>query len=362
MSKVYFFSYKKRSTPLIGIEQLINKSGFIDMIPENGDVALKLHMGELGNIRYIRPVLVRTVVDIVKSKGSRPFLTDTVVNYPSQRDLKEKYLCTAAMNGFSEFTTNCPVIITDDSDKLLTIPIKKHINGCKLIEIRVPMRLIETDCLIVLSHFKGHDLTGFGGALKNIAMGCVSTETKRAQHSVNMPEYQNDRECNGCGTCVELCPSHAIKLSDGKPFRTDAECISCATCYFVCPSHCWEWPVGSKELLQIYMAHVTYTLLNEYKGKTVYINFIQDVVPHCDCAAPSGIPVVQDVGIVLSMDPVAVDKASFDLVDQSPIIPESTRVNPPDILGKIHNTNSQVQLKTAQRLGLGSIKYDLITV
>jgi len=193
-------------------------------------------------------------------------------------------------------------------------------------------------------------------------MGCVSTETKRAQHRVNMPIFAEERECNGCGKCSDACPPDAITLVDGKPRRVDAECTYCGTCYFKCPSHCWIWPPGSKEKLQVYLGHAASAVFSRFKGKVVFVNFIQDVVPYCDCAAPSGNPVVQDVGITLSLDPVAIDKASLDLVDKSPIIPGATSAKPPDILGKMHHTSSLVQLETAEKLGAGSTKYKLVSV
>jgi uncharacterized Fe-S center protein len=362
MSQVFFFNYKDNKNPLTGIQKLFDRSGFLSMIPEGESVAIKLHMGELGNIRYIRPVFVRKVVDIIKGRGGKPFLFDTVTNYPGARESKKKYLDTAAQNGFVEASVNAPVMITDDKDELTTIPIKERTDGCKLKEIKAPSLLLKSSCLIVLSHVKGHELTGFGGALKNLGMGCVSTETKRAQHLVNMPIFAEERECNGCGKCADACPPDAITLVDEKPKRAEAECIYCGTCFFCCPSHCWIWPPGSKEKLQVYLGHVASTLLAEYKGEIAFLNFIQDVVPYCDCAAPSGNPVVQDVGMAFSFDPVAIDKASLDLVDNSPIIPGATSAKPPDILGKMHHTNSLVQLETAEKLGVGSLKYKLVPV
>jgi len=362
MSQVFFFNYKDNKNPLTGIQKLFDRSGFLSMIPEGESVAIKLHMGELGNIRYIRPVFVRKVVDIIKGKGGKPFLFDTVTNYPGARESKKKYLDTAAQNGFVEASVNAPVMITDDKDELTTIPIKERTDGCKLKEIKAPSLLLKSPCLVVLSHLKGHELTGFGGAVKNLGMGCVSTETKRAQHHMNMPIYAEERECNACGKCADNCPTDAITMVDEKPKRAEAECIYCGTCFFCCPSHCWIWPPGSKEKLQVYLGHVASTLLAEYKGKIAFLNFIQDIVPYCDCAAPSGNPVVQDVGIALSFDPVAVDKASLDLIDRSPLIPGSTSVKPPDILGKMHHTNSLVQLETAEKLGVGTLKYTLVSV
>lgn len=361
MSQVLFFDYSKGRNPLGGVHALLDKSGFVEMIPNGGSVAIKLHMGELGNIRYIRPVFVREIVDIVRDRGGRPFLFETVASYPGERDTKQKYLNTAVKNGFAEATVGAPVVITDDEDKQEIIPISNRINDCELEQAKVPSLLLESPCILVVSHVKGHDLTGFGGALKNVGMGCVSSETKRAQHFVNMPQFNNS-DCDGCGKCIESCPTDAIKLVNETVEREVSECISCGTCLFRCPLHCWVWPAGSKEKLQVYMAHVASAVLSEYKGRIGFVNFVQDVVPHCDCAAPSGQPVVQDVGIVFSFDPVAVDKASLDLVDRAPIIPGSTSVTPPDVLGKMHQTDSLVQLVTAEKLGVGTLKYEMVAI
>jgi uncharacterized Fe-S center protein len=362
MSQVLFFSYKGVHDALTGLKRLFDKSGFAGMVPKGEPVAMKLHMGELGNIRHLRPVLARKVVDIIRDKGGKPFLIDTIANYPGSRESKKKYLDTAARNGFVQASVNAPVVIADDADELQTIPIMNPIDGCELKEIKVSSLLLKPSLLVVLSHVKGHELTGFGGALKNLGMGCVSTSTKRAEHRVNMPIFAEERECNACGKCADACPPDAITLVDGKPRRAVAECIYCGTCYFKCPSHCWIWPPGSKEKLQVYLGHAASAVHSRFKGKVVFVNFIQDVVPYCDCAAPSGNPVVQDVGIALSLDPVAIDKASLDLIDQSPIIPGATSAKPPDILGKMHHTNSLVQLETAEKLGVGRLEYKLVPV
>ncbi len=362
MGQVFFFSYKEEENVLSGLKRLFERSGSAAMIPRGESVAIKLHMGELGNIRHMRPVFVRKVVDIIIKRGGKPFLFDTVANYPGGRESKEKSLDTAARNGFVEASVNAPVVIADDADDSQTIHIKNLIEGCEMKEIKVPSLLLKPPFLVVLSHVKGHELTGFGGALKNLGMGCVSTETKRAQHRVNMPIFAEERECDGCGKCVDACPPKVIKLENKKPRRAPAECTYCGTCYFKCPSHCWIWPPGSREKLQVYLGHAASAVLSGYKGKVVFVNFIQDIVPYCDCAAPSGNPVVQDVGIALSSDPVAIDKASLDLIDKSPIIPGATSARPPDILGKMHHTNSLIQLETAEKLGVGTLKYKLVPV
>lgn len=361
-SPVYFHSYAKGDNPLDGLASLLARPSFQEIIPKDRSVPVKLHMGELGNIRYIRPVFVCKVIDIVKSFGGKPFLFDTVAAYPGERGTKEKYLSTAAMNGFVEATVGAPIVIADENDEQQTLTVKKRIDGCHLTEIKVPAFIMKSACLLVLSHVKGHELTGFGGAIKNMGMGCVSTQTKQAQHTVNMPIFNEESTCTECCKCIDACPTNAIKLVNGKPERTVVECTFCSTCYFKCPSHCWVWPPGAKEKIQVCLGHTASTLVSQYRGKTAFLNFIQDITPDCDCAAPSGQPVVQDVGIVFSFDPVAVDKASLDLIDQSPIIPRKRPLEPPDILGRMHHTNSLIQLKTAEKLGIGTLNYELVPV
>ncbi len=362
MSQVFFFSYSSSRTPLKGLNALFSKAGFQSVVPAGGSAAVKLHMGELGNIRYLRPVLVRHVVDLVSQQGGKPFLFDTTVNYPSSRETRKDYLDTATRNGFAEATMNAPVVIADDDDEMAVVPISQRIDGTNLIEIETPRMLLDCALVVMLTHAKSHDLSGFGGAVKNLAMGCVSKNGKRAQHSVNMPVLREDRECDACGKCAEACPTGAIQMVEGVPVRDDAQCTYCSTCMFACPSHCWVWPPDAKERAQVNMAHAAAGVVSACKGGLIYINFIQDVAPHCDCAAPSGNPLVQDVGIAASFDPVALDSASLDLIDRAPVVSGALSASPPDILGKLHGTDSTIQLRTAEKLGLGEMKYELTTV
>lgn len=362
MSKVFFFDYSKEGSILSGMKSLCRESAILEMIPKDGSVAIKLHMGELGNTTYIRPVFVRRVVDLTKQTGGKPFVTDTTALYPGGRGTASKYLSTAAFNGFVEGSLAAPVVIADgDGYDGIPVPLKSTINGCELKEVEVATKIHEASFLLVLSHVKGHMLSGFGGAIKNLAMGCVTKKSKSEQHKANPPLLEESK-CDGCGACIKVCPAEAITLQDGKSKFNLEKCIYCSTCLFECPSGALFWDKSNKEQFQIYLAHAASAVFHKFEGRIGFINFIQDVTPQCDCAAPAGKAVIPDVGVLASLDPVAIDKASLDLIDQSPTILSPTPPTPPDILGKLHNIDSLGQLKIAQRLGLGSLDYDLITL
>jgi len=362
MSKVFFFDYAKEESVLSGIKNLCEQSAILEMIPKDGSVAVKLHMGELGNITYIRPVFVRRVVDIVKQAGGIPFITDTTALYPGGRGTESKYLSTAASNGFVKESIGAPVVIADrDGHDGISVPLKSTVDGCELKDVEIATRIYESSFLLVLSHVKGHMLSGFGGAIKNLAMGCVTKKSKSEQHRKN-PPLLDDSKCDGCGACIKICPVDAITIEDGKAKRDSEKCIYCSTCLFECPSKAIFWETYSKELFQKYLAHAAYAVLHKFEGRIGFINFVQDITPYCDCAAPAGKPVVPDIGILASLDPVAIDKASMDLIDQSPTILSSRHLTPPDILGKMHNLDSLVTLKVAQRLGMGKLDYEMVTI
>lgn len=361
MSTVYLFRYGFAKHPLNGLSRILERAELRQRIKGNSKVAIKLHMGELGNIRYIRPVFARKVVDLIKSYGGRPFLFDTICNYPGERSTKQKYLHAAECNGFVKDSVNAPIIITDDEDKLVHVKIAKRLDGCDLKEAVIPEILLGASFTIVLSHVKGHELTGFGGAVKNLAMGCVSNITKRAQHRVNLPVMKAPDACNGCGTCAEECVSEAIEIIDGKARRVKDECINCGSCYFVCSNNAWQLPDGAKEKLQTYLAHAASAVYTATKKNMLFVNFVQDVVSGCDCMAGSGEPIVQDIGILCSFDPVSIDKASLDLIDRAPAVAGcvSAEKNRMSIL---HGTDCNIQLKVAHELGMGSMDYKLIEV
>jgi hypothetical protein len=362
MSEVFFFDYSKGKNTLSGMESLCRESGILELIPKGGSVAVKLHMGELGNTTYIRPVFVRRVVDLIRKAGGKPFVTDTTALYPGGRNTQSKYLSTAAFNGFVKESVGAPVVIADgDGYEGVSVTVENVVKGCQLKEVKIATKIYQADFLLLLSHVKGHMITGFGGAVKNLGMGCVTKEAKREQHRMN-PPLLDESKCNGCEVCIKVCPSEAVTMQEGKAKRDVEKCIHCSTCLFVCPSDALFWERSNKEQFQVYLAHAASAVMDRFKGKLGFINFVQDVTPQCDCAAPAGNAIVPDIGILASLDPVAVDKASLDLIDQAPILLTPTPLTPPDRMGKLHQVDSLVQLAVAQKLELGSLDYQLITL
>lgn len=359
MSEVFFFDYSKGKNVLTGLGRLCSEAAVLRNVPRGGAVAVKLHMGELGNTSYIRPVFVRRLVDLAKKAGGKPFVTDTVALYPGGRDTERKYLSTAAFNGYVEESVKAPIVIADgDGNDGISVPLKDTSAGCELREAKIATRIYEADWLLVLSHVKGHMITGFGGALKNLGMGCVTKDTKRAQHMVNPPLF-DESKCDACEACIKICPSEALIMEGGKPVRDSDKCVYCSACLFACESGAFFWERGNKEQFQVYLAHAASAVMHKFKGRIGFINFIQDVTPCCDCAAPAGKALVLDIGILASLDPVAIDKASLDLIDKAPAIDGSDVVRAPDRMGRLHNVDSLVQLKAAEELGLGSMGYHL---
>jgi uncharacterized Fe-S center protein len=362
MPKVSFLDYSKEADVLSGIERLCAESGILKAVTRGDAAAVKLHMGERGNVTYIRPAFVRKVVDLVKKRNGRPFVTDTVSLYPGGRDTRRKYLSTAACNGFVPESMGAPVVIADgDGDEGQAVPVAKAVDGCTLRDVEVAAAIHRADVLLALSHVKGHMITGFGGAVKNLGMGCVTKRSKRGQHLVN-PPLLNESRCDGCAGCLKACPADALAMHGGRPRRDPERCIYCSTCLFACGRGALSWERKNKERFQVYLAHAAVAAVSGFGPKIGFINFIQDVTPHCDCAAPAGRALFPDIGILASIDPVAVDKASLDLMDRARLWRAPRRISGPDKLGQWHRVDSLVQLRVASELGLGSLEYDLVAI
>jgi len=357
-SEVFFFPYDRGRAFLKGLRTLFAKVAHA--VSAGDSVAVKVHMGEYGGSAYLQPPVVRRVCDLVKEAGGKPFVTDTTTLYPVGRFTASQYLATAARNGFTEESVGAPVVIADGEQgydgEWSAIPM--HVSGCYLDRIKIASKIFDADSMIVVSHLKGHELAGFGGSIKNVAMGCVTKDSKGAQHRANRAIIDISR-CNGCGQCVEGCPFKALSIVEEKVVRDEEKCLDCSHCLYLCPEDVYSLPPGAKERFQVFLAHAAAGVLGRFQSKVAFINFVQDVTRLCDCVSPSGFPVVPDIGILASMDVVAVDKASLDLIAQSKPLGKFAAISSPDILGKINGTDSLIQVRTAHELGLGDMTYEL---
>jgi uncharacterized Fe-S center protein len=355
-SEVFFFPYDEGRAFLRGLRTLFSKVA--NVVSTGDSVAVKVHMGEYGGSAYLRPPIVHRVCDLIKEAGGKPFVTDTTTLYPAGRFTASQYLATAAFNGFTEESLRAPVIIADGEQGYdgEWVDIPRQVSDCSLDKIKIAREIFDADSMVVLSHLKGHELSGFGGSIKNVAMGCVTKESKAAQHRVNRGVIDLSK-CTGCGQCVEACAFKVLSLLKEKIVRDEEKCMSCNNCLYLCPEKVFSLPPQAKERFQVYLAHAAAGVLSRFHSKVAFINFIQDVTPLCDCATPSGLPVVSDIGILASTDVVAIDKASLDLIAQSKPVGEFANVSSPDILGKINGTDSLIQVKAAQELDLGNMAY-----
>ncbi len=357
-SQVFFFPYGGNRSFLGGLRTLFTTIAHV--VAPGDAVAVKVHMGEYGCSTYLRPALVRRACDLIKDVGGKPFVTDTTTLYAARRFTATQYLATAAFNGFTRESLEAPVVIADGEEGYdgEWVDIPKQAYDCPLNRIKVAKEILNADSMIVLSHLKGHELSGFGGSIKNVAMGCVTKESKAGQHRANRAELDISK-CSGCGECVDGCPFKALSIVDEKAVRDDEKCTGCNHCLSLCPEQAFYLPPGVKEKFQAYLAHSAAAVLSRFRDKVAFINFVQDITPDCDCAPPSGLPVVSDIGILASMDVVAIDKASLDLVAEAKPAEKYRHVRSPDILGAINGTDSLIQIRVAQELGLGQMAYQL---
>jgi uncharacterized Fe-S center protein len=357
-NEVFLFPYDRGRAFLKGLRTLLAEVGGV--VSAGDSVAVKVHMGEYGGSAYLHPPIVRRACDLIKEAGGKPFVTDTTTLYPLGRFTASQYLATAARNGFTEESVGAPVVIADGEQgydgEWAAIP--RQVSGCTLDRIKIARRIFDADSMVVLSHLKGHELAGFGGSIKNVAMGCVTKDSKGAQHRANRAVIDISK-CNGCGQCVEGCSFKALSLVEEKVARDEEKCLDCSHCVYLCPEGVYSLPPGAKERFQVFLAHAAAGVLGRFQSKVAFINFVQDVTRLCDCVAPSGFPVVPDIGILASLDAVAVDKASLDLIAQSRPLGRFADIRSADILGKINGTDSLVQIRTAHELGLGNMAYQL---
>ena len=373
VSKVYFTDFRCRPDegPADKLKRLIKTAG-IDQIDMNGKfVAIKMHFGELGNMSFLRPNYAKAVADTVKSLGGKPFLTDCNTLYPGSRKNALEHLYCAWENGFTPLSAGCPVIIgdglkgTDD----IAVPVE---GGEYVKEAKIGHAVMDADVFISLTHFKGHEMTGFGGTIKNIGMGCGSRAGKKDQHCNGKPIIDPEK-CRGCRRCLKECANDGLHFDEktGKMTLKEENCVGCGRCIGACNFDAIDFAQDAavKEL-NCRMAEYTKAVVDGRPN--FHISVVCDISPTCDCHAGNDVPILPDIGIFASFDPLALDQACVDAcLKQDPmpntqLTEEMAKEGFCDHHDHFDNANPNTEYKTClahgEKIGLGSRSYEVVTV
>lgn len=363
LSKVYFTSLRTRTNDNLQqkLARLLKRAGIAEIDFQKKYVAIKIHFGEPGNLSYLRPNYAKTVVDVVKELGGKPFLTDCNTLYVGGRKNALDHIESAYLNGFSPFSTGCHILIGDGlkgTDEALV-----SVDGGEYIkEAKIGQAIMDADIFISLTHFKGHEATGFGGALKNIGMGCGSRAGKMEMHSAGKP-YVSQENCISCKMCTKVCAHDAISFVESKASINHNKCVGCGRCIGVCPQDTiLAASDESNDILNKKIAEYSKAVLHDRPN--FHINLVIDVSPYCDCHAENDAAIVPDVGMFASFDPVALDIACADAVNRQPIIEDSILSEctnkGQDYFGTIFpETDWTVCIDHAVKIGLGNKEYEL---
>ena len=368
-SQVYFTDFRARPgyNLLQKLEKLIKKAGIEKIDFENKYVAIKIHFGEPGNLAYLRPNYAKVVADVVKKLGGKPFLTDCNTLYVGARKNALDHIDAAYLNGFTPFSTGCNVIIADGlkgTDESYVEINQEYVKTAK-----IGRAIMDADIVISLNHFKGHEGTGFGGAIKNIGMGCGSRAGKMEMHSSGKPEVIYEK-CKKCKQCIKICAHGAISYDEnGKAQIDHNKCVGCGRCIGICNFDAIKSPNDeAADILNKKMAEYAYAVVKD--KPQFHISLICDVSPNCDCHAENDAPIVPNIGMLASFDMVALDKACADLVNKQEAFQNSAlgeniekhveghdnfHINHPD-------TNWESQIEHGVKIGLGKEDYELVII
>lgn len=368
-AKVYFADFRApswRETLPQKLARLMMTAGFGDIDMDGKYVAIKMHFGEPGNLAYLRPNWARTVADLIKSQGGKPYLTDCNTLYVGGRKNALDHIESAYVNGFSPFSTGCHILIGDGlkgTDEVL-VPVE---GGEYVKEAKIGRAMMDADVFVSLTHFKGHEQAGMGGTLKNIGMGCGSRAGKMEMHSSGKPFVKQNR-CIGCGACAKICAHDGPHIVDGKASIDQDKCVGCGRCLGVCPKDAVCAAIDeAPAILNKKIAEYTKAVVD---GRPCFhVSLAVDISPNCDCHSENDAPIAPDVGMFASFDPVALDQACADAVNAQPPMPGSVLFDQGhdctcgDNLTAAHaDTDWRVCLEHGEKLGLGTREYELIKI
>ncbi len=365
MSDVYFSDLRTEfgNNLLDKLTRVMRSAGIGNIDFRDHYAAIKLHFGEPGNLAFLRPNWAKCVADEVKRLGGKPFLTDANTLYVGGRKNALDHLDSANLNGFSPLSTGCQIIIADGLKG--TDDVEVPVDGRYVRNAKIGRAIMDADILISLSHFKGHEATGFGGALKNIGMGSGSRRGKMEMHSEGKPVVDTAR-CIGCRRCERICAHSAPQIRDGICHIDHDRCVGCGRCLAICPKDAIsEGTSNSNEILNMKMMEYAKATIN---GRPAFhIAIAVDISPNCDCHNENDSPIVPNIGIFASFDPVALDQACADAVNAMPVNPSTMLSDSEhthnDHFDDIHpDTNWKQGLEYAESIGLGERKYNLINV
>lgn len=366
MKSLYFASarsedFSYQTSMVAKLENMLRKIDLSKYITKDDYVAVKTHFGSEGGHRIVRPIFLRKVVEAIGAVGGKPFVTDTV------RIEGLDYLETANMEGINHLSVGCPVILADGIFGKNYLKVKA---GKILGEISIASGIYDADAMIVVTHCKGHIQAGYGGAIKNLAMGAIPGHTREGKsergriHSIETQLEWDEEKCELCGDCVEICDHDALSMTD-KIEIDHFKCHKCRRCVEVCENEALILPITEDEF-QMAMAEAAKAALGTFKpNKVVFINFIMEVMPHCDCHPHSDVPVINDQGILIGDDIVAIDMASLDLIEKSAPLPDSKAENldpKKELLKGLTGRDPYVHVLHAEKLGLGKSKYKIIRI
>ena len=370
-SKVYFTDMRAKNGDnlLSKLQRLIKTAGIGTIDLQDKYVAIKMHFGEPGNLAFLRPNYAKAVADVVKELGGKPFLTDCNTLYVGGRKNALDHLDSANLNGFNPMTTGCQILIADGlkgTDEAL-VPVE---GGTYVKEAKIGQAVMDADVFISLSHFKGHEAAGFGGAIKNIGMGCGSRAGKMEMHSAGKPHVLTDL-CIGCRQCAKVCAHDAPQFENKKAYIDHDKCVGCGRCIGVCPRDAVAAASDeSNDILNCKMAEYTKAVI---EGRpNFHISLVIDVSPYCDCHGENDAAIVPNVGMFASFDPVALDVACADAVNAQPVLSNSQLSEALEKDQEKHchdhfhsifpDTNWESAIEHAVKIGIGNREYELVTV